>query len=251
MERSSSNQQLQDMFQLLEPCIPNDHSKQVSAEHYVEWVFRHAPGVRRVMDLGCGIGNSYDYFRMKDPTIMWIGLDKEDSPEVSSRTRTDAQFRSFDGVHIPFEDDSFDLVFCQQVFEHVRHPLPLLKEVNRILKPGGYFIGSTSHLEPYHSYSVWNYTPYGFRCLVEEAGFDFKEVRPGIDALTLILRRGLRCPEFFGIWRKRESPLNFVITLVGRLARRPHVWINGVKLLFCGQFSFLAYKNRPASTSMR
>jgi hypothetical protein len=36
-----------------------------------------------------------------------------------------------------------------------------------VLKVGGYLVGSVSHLEPYHGYSTFNYTPYGFRIICQ------------------------------------------------------------------------------------
>ncbi len=103
-----------------------------------------------MLDLGCGIGTSVDYFRAQDPEVQWTGLDLADSREVAQRTRTDARFASFDGVTVPFADESFDLVYCKQVLEHVRHPAALLTETRRVLRAGGAFAGSTSQLEPYH-----------------------------------------------------------------------------------------------------
>ena len=194
------------------------------------------------MDLGCGDGNTLDYFRRKSQGVRWVGIDIEKSPEVESRTRTDGEFHTFNGIHIPFDDNHFDLIYCNQVFEHVRHPIDLLKEVNRVLRPNGYFVGSTSHLEPYHSYSLWNYTPYGFCLLIEEIGLHVVEIRPSIDSLTLIVRRGLGRSRFFSLWWEKESPLNLVISLYGKVMRKSPVWINTVKLLFCGQFCFLVHK---------
>src|SRR5208283_6006370 len=107
-------------------------------------------------------------FRARDPEVDWIGLDVPGSPEA--RPRDDARIETFDGITIPFEEASFDLVFCKQVLEHVRNPRPLLADVRRVLAPGGYFAGSTSQLEPFHSLSVWNYTPFGFSLLSTEAG---------------------------------------------------------------------------------
>lgn len=229
-------------FELLRQCIPDDHSRQISSEYYLQRFLTDSHRFERVLDLGCGAGNSVDYFRKMSPGIRWVGLDLEKSPEARARTRTDAEFRTFDGIRIPFESDEFDLVYCKQVLEHVRHPSALLKEVRRVLRSDGYFVGSTSHLEPYHSHSLWNYTPYGFRCLIEEAGLRLIEIRPGIDGLTLLLRRGLRVPRLFDPWFTHESPLNLAISLLSTLMRRSPSWSNAVKLLFCGHFCFLVGK---------
>ena len=44
-------------------------------------------------------------------------------------------------VHdIPFEDNHFDIVFCNHVLEHVEDDLKVLKEFYRVLKPGGWAI---------------------------------------------------------------------------------------------------------------
>ena len=66
-----------------------------------------------------------------------------------------------------------------------------------MLTPGGLFVGSTSQLEPYHAWSLWNYTIYGFQTIVEDAGLTLEEVRPGIDGIALVQRH------WFG--RKKEQ----------------------------------------------
>src|SRR5262249_35622039 len=144
----------------------------------------------RVLDLGCGPGNSVDIFRARDPDVQWIGLDVADPHEHP--TRTDAEFANFDGVVIPFEDEYFEPVSAKQVFERVRYPAQLLAHVRRVLARGGYLAGSTSQLEPFHTLSMWNYTPLGFAKLVQEAGLSLLEIRPGIDGLVLIARRLVR-----------------------------------------------------------
>jgi SAM-dependent methyltransferase len=231
-----------DLRELLGERIPGDHSRQVLADHYVEHHFRAlAPGAA-VLDLGCGEGASVDQFRTVDPEVRWLGVDLEDSPEVARRTRADAEFRTFDGRSIPVEDGSVDLVYCKQVLEHVAQPEPLVADVARALRPGGWFAGSTSQLEPYHSLSVGNITPYGLTLLVERAGLEVRELRPGIDGLTLIVNRGLGMPRITRRWWGRESPLNRAIGLFGRAARLDVRQVNAIKLLLCGQFAFLARK---------
>lgn len=221
--------------------IPADHSRQMTSNMLTKCLLK-AGTVSTVMDLGCGPGDSVDFFRSINESIEWVGIDLEQSPEVNKRKRDDVEFVSFNGTDIPFDDNHFDLIYCHQVFEHVRYPATLLKEIERVLKPGGHFVGSTSQLEPYHSYSVWNFTPYGFQLLAEEAGLRLIEVRPSIDALTLIMRRGLRRHKIFSQWWEKESPLNKLIGLIGKLSKQSHQEINATKLLFCGQFCFVVQK---------
>jgi SAM-dependent methyltransferase len=198
-----------------------------------------------VLDLGCGAGDSVQQFRDVNPDVRWTGVDIERSPEVEARRRTDASFVVFDGVHLPFEDGSFDAVYCKQVLEHVRAPAPLLAEVARVLRPGGLFAGSTSQLEPFHSYSTWNYTPYGLKLLLDEAGLGLVELRPGIDSLALIVNRGAGMRRWTRRWWSVESPLNRVADGYGRLRRLEPVQVNAIKLMLCGQFAFLARHGLP------
>jgi SAM-dependent methyltransferase len=227
------------LLEVPESYIPVDHCKQVTAEKCAIALMRQLRNSFRVLDLGCGSGGSIDFFKLHAPEAKWVGLDIEDSPEVRSRCRTDGEFHIFDGVHIPFENSSFDLVYCKQVLEHVKSPEILLKEVQRVLRPGGHLVGSTSHLEPYHSYSYQNFTPFGFCALALDANLQILEIRPGIDGLTLTFRRGLGAPGFMNRWFENESPLNRLIAIIGFLMKRGIAWRNQAKLLFCGHFCFL------------
>jgi SAM-dependent methyltransferase len=233
-----------DLIELLGERIPTDHSRQVLADHYVETAFAgiaaEAGGEPRVVDLGCGAGDSVEQFRTVAPGVRWMGVDLERSPEVDARTRTDAEFRAFDGVRLPVGDGELDMVYCKQVLEHVREPEPLLRDVARALRPGGLLAGSTSQLEPFHSLSVWNYTPHGLVMLLERAGLEPLELRPGIDALTLIVHRGLGMPRVTRRYWGRESPLGRATGLLARAARLDARQANAIKLLFSGQFAFLA-----------
>jgi SAM-dependent methyltransferase len=229
---------------LLGEAIPNDHARQTFAETYI-WQDLGRPQGRpwRVLDVGCGPGFSIDVFRMRDPDVQWVGLDLPDSPEVRTRTRTDARFETFDGVSIPFEDESFDLVYCKQVLEHARRPAPLMAEIRRVLASDGYLAGSTSHLEPFHSLSLWNYTALGFAELATEAGLTLVELRPGIDVLTLLGWRLLGPRRFFDRWWGGQSPLNRSIDVVGRVRGLDPHELNATKLIFCAQFTFVARRD--------
>jgi ubiquinone/menaquinone biosynthesis C-methylase UbiE len=238
-----------DLADLMGERIPADHSRSVLADHYAgRYLSRPGrPPEPRVLDLGCGAGDSVDLFRSLEPRVRWTGADIEESPEVAERTRTDADFVTFDGERLPFPDRSFELVYCKQVLEHVHRPRPLLAEVARVLAPGGWFAGSTSHLEAFHSRSLWNYTPYGLMVLLEEAGLELVEVRPVIDAFTLVGWRALGTPRSFHRWWARESPPYRAISLLARATRWDHRTVNTAKLVLSGQFTFLAHRTGAAN----
>lgn len=66
-----------------------------------------------------------------------------------------------DITSIPRPDASFDAIMCTEVFEHVPDAVAALKELNRLLKPGGYLLitapfASLTHFAPYHFASGFN-----------------------------------------------------------------------------------------------
>jgi SAM-dependent methyltransferase len=196
------------LWNLMQDCIPNDHARQVSATYYLDEAMVAPDAPDLVVDLGCGPGTSAKLFRRHNPKVRWVGIDIEDSPESKKRVPGEDVVVIYDGVNLPFATDSVPLIYSKQVFEHVRQPRELLLDIGRVLRPGGRFIGSTSQLEPYHSFSLWNYTPYGFRLLVEEAGLSLEEVRPSIDGITLIRRAYHGRPPEYRKYFGAESPLN-------------------------------------------
>jgi SAM-dependent methyltransferase len=231
-----------DLIELLGDAIPADHHRQTLADDLL--LSRYAPLAEAgsgdsVLDLGCGAGDSVEQFRSLNPGVSWLGVDLERSPEVATRTRTDAEFRTFDGRSIPADDASIDVVYCKQVLEHVAEPRPLIADVARVLRPGGLFMGSTSQLEPYHSLSVGNITPYGLARLAAGAGMELTEVRPGLDGITLIAHRALGMPAITRRYWARESPPNRVISLAARTGRIGTRQANAIKLLLCGQYAFV------------
>ncbi|MGZ4649767.1 MAG: class I SAM-dependent methyltransferase, partial [Kineosporiaceae bacterium] len=237
------------LWKLIGPAIPDDHARQVSAYDLARREMTRPDAPRLVLDLGCGDASSARVFRGVTPDVRWIGLDIAESDPA--RTVRDEPVLLYDGEHIPMATGSIPLVYSRQVFEHVRYPEQVLAEVARILTPGGVFIGSTSHLEPYHAYSLWNYTPYGFKVLVEAAGLELVEIRPGPDGKALITRtyEG-KLPEH-SRWFVEESPLNVEIDAWGRASGRRPALVNNRKLAVCGQFCFRVRKPKdwrpPAS----
>lgn len=232
--------------------LPSDHSRQVDSWHYIsrlpEFCSDFATPVR-VLDLGAGAGRSRNRFltAFSETGCNWSGVDIADSPEVLAREDSDSGIHFYDGVSLPFESSSFDVIWCRQVLEHVRHPDKVISEVSRCLSDNGIFVGSVSQMEPYHSHSIFNWTHYGIRVVFETHGLEVKELRPGVDGMLLMLRTlfGKRTPlnNFF----KSEAPLSYFLqhfedqsgksrsTLVKRANFR--------KMMVAGHIHFLARKS--------
>jgi SAM-dependent methyltransferase len=234
------------LWELMQDCIPDDHARQVDSTYYLDEAMTGPRPPVLVMDLGCGRGTSAERFRSHRPDVRWIGIDIAGTPESTARVANGDLVVHYDGVHLPFPANVLPLIYCHQVFEHVRYPAALLVEIARVLQPGGLFIGSTSQLEPYHSLSVWNYTPYGFRMLVEEAGMMLEEIRPSIDGIALVMRAYHGRPPEYGEYFHSPSPLNVEIDEWGAETGRRPALVNLRKLTYCGQFAFRVRRPAPS-----
>lgn len=123
----------------------------------------HAKG--EVLDLG---GRDFFEFVKQDSQISfssWTSLELERSAIASDDPRFSLVVG--DGERMSFTDNSFDTVVNLQVLEHTLHPMRMISEIQRVLKPGGvaiFLIPQTSalHEVPTHYY---NFTRY----FVEEA----------------------------------------------------------------------------------
>lgn len=97
--------------------------------------------------------------------------------------RSEPTFRG--DIHdIPREDASYDGVICKQVLEHVHSPYLAVKELHRILKPGGRIFVSVPFIAPYHAkpgsyHDYYRFTIDGLKFLFEEhAKFSHVEIYP-------------------------------------------------------------------------
>lgn len=69
-----------------------------------------------------------------------VGIDIDDAAIKHAREthkKGNLEFMAADALSLPFPDDSFDVVICSQVYEHVPDPARMLDEIFRVLKPGG------------------------------------------------------------------------------------------------------------------
>lgn len=82
-------------------------------------------------------------------------------------------------VHaLPFRDATFDHVITNAVLEHVTDPVQAVREVTRVLRPGGMFTGSTAFLEPHHFRSHFHLAPDGLIRVLTVGGLAVEAIWP-------------------------------------------------------------------------
>ncbi len=116
----------------------------------VEMVAAAVPPASRVLDLGCGTGEvAVQLIRLGYEVF---GLDIAEPMARYARARCGSnRFRVGDMERLPFPDDTFDAVVCLGVIEYLAADDRALREIWRVLRPGGTAVISTpSAISPLH-----------------------------------------------------------------------------------------------------
>ena len=96
---------------------------------------------------------------------------------------------------IPVPDSSFEVILCTEVLEHTPEPIEALREISRILKPGGRLfltapLGSGLHQLPYHYYG--GYTPEWYKHFCRKFGLYISEILPNGGFFKLLAQESAR-----------------------------------------------------------
>jgi SAM-dependent methyltransferase len=126
-----------------------------------------------LLDLGAGVKPYAPVYRPHFEEC--IAVDVPHSPHDISGVDVFAS-----AEELPFGEDSFDCVICTEVIEHCTDPATVMKEIRRVLKPGGTALVTTPFLVPLHDmpYDFWRFTPSALRLLAERAGLEVDSIRP-------------------------------------------------------------------------
>lgn len=172
------------------------------------------PGAR-ILDVGCG-GQPY-YPLFAGIASSYDGNDIGPGPRIRYVSPVES---------LPVPDASYDVVLCTQVLEHVRHPHQALREMTRVLAPGGHLLMTTHGVYPFHPdpTDYWRWTRQGFDAMFEDTdGLELVSLVPhggSGAAMAILINTSIReGGKAVGV-PKIGAPLISLINLVGIAADR-------------------------------
>jgi 2-polyprenyl-6-hydroxyphenyl methylase/3-demethylubiquinone-9 3-methyltransferase len=110
-----------------------------------------APVGLRALDIGCGGGLLAEEFARLGCAV--VGVDPSEESLAAARTHAASQglaieYQCATGEALPFADESFDIVYCCDVLEHVTDLMQVIAETARVLRPGGTYLYDTINRTP-------------------------------------------------------------------------------------------------------
>jgi len=166
-------------------------------EDAVAALARGLPAAACVLDAGAGEGQYARHFRAA--ALLWRG---------SGGGRHGVDYSRLDAVAdltaLPFRTGAFDAVLNIVTIEHLREPGRALAEMARVAAPGASLLVAAPHEWEVHQapHDYFRFTRYGLTYLLEQAGWEVREVRAAGGYFRLLARRLLNGLQFFsGGWR--------------------------------------------------
>jgi len=118
----------------------------------------------KILDLGGNKINKRGRFNIEHYglNVLYANLSTAKQPDVQS-----------DAALLPFASESFDVVICSELLEHVPEPPAILQEANRVLRKGGIVLICVPFLYQIHGdpYDFGRYTDYYWLKQLDKAGF--------------------------------------------------------------------------------
>ncbi len=112
-----------------------------------------------LLEIGCGEGRGVELLAPKVNSYTAVDKIEEVVSQLSAKY-TNAKFIKANIPPLPFKDNSFDSVVSFQVIEHIKEDVTYLKEIYRILKPGGKALISTPNIKMTLSRNPWHIREY-------------------------------------------------------------------------------------------
>ncbi len=117
-----------------------------------------------MLEIGCSAGGMSEVFAKHFKYVTATDIDTDALKIAKSRNvYKNVQFQFSDSMELIFKKETFDIVICNHVYEHVSDAKKLMQEIYRVLKPGGicYFSGPNKYIliEPHYSLPFLSWFP--------------------------------------------------------------------------------------------
>ena len=177
-----------------------EHNAEVRAAVFGDAIARHITPDMSVIEFGCAAGRVLERIQAAEK----IGV------EVNPHSRSAAQAR---GLHVverlaELPDESADLVYSSHVLEHTLSPLDELREMRRVLRPGGTLVlilpvddwrAQRDWAVPNFDHHLYTWTPQLIANLLHEAGFEPQK--------SVIVNRAFPGRFVAAAWRRLPRPV--------------------------------------------
>jgi ubiquinone/menaquinone biosynthesis C-methylase UbiE len=124
----------------INPSLYSENTRKIKAKKILA-VLNDLPDLQyaacRTLEVGCSTGINTNFLAEYCMECIGIDIDEKALRYASDHAHFRAQFLAGDAMHLPFHDNSFDVVICNHVYEHVPDSSRLMEEIFRILRPGG------------------------------------------------------------------------------------------------------------------
>jgi ubiquinone/menaquinone biosynthesis C-methylase UbiE len=130
------------MYESGEPSVWSAQDLVMRRRFALEMIQASVPEGSKILDLGCGTGDMAAELMQNGYDVWGVDIAEQMIRYVRARLRPD-RFRVGDVEHIDFPDGTFDAVVCLGVLEYLDRDGLALREILRVLKPGGRAVIST------------------------------------------------------------------------------------------------------------
>lgn len=193
-------------------------------EEWIEKILKKIPPNSKILDAGAGELSKKKYCShlkyIAQDFAQYDGKGDGKSLQTSTWDQTKLDIIS-DITAIPVADASFDAAMCVEVFEHLPDPLAALRELSRIVRPGGFLIltapfCSLAHFTPYHFAKGFN--RYWYEKHLPEQGFEIIELIANGNFFSYMYQELNRIPDIST--RYNLPSLNFIEKIAQKILTR-------------------------------
>ena len=113
---------------------------------------------KKILEIGVGAGTDHLQFARAGAVCYGVDLTNAAIKTTKSRFKLygfKSELHKVDAEKLPFDDGSFDLIYSWGVIHHSEHPDMIIKEIYRVLRPGGLFIGMMYNRRSVFYFKKW------------------------------------------------------------------------------------------------